>query len=73
MEQVFLGLMWSPRTPVAVILCIYVSMHVKPRLMRQECPLRIDLIFVADYRNQLEKPTLLAVSRGCKAWIAVVL
>jgi hypothetical protein len=49
-----------------IILRIYVSLQVKPRFIRKECQLRIDLTF-DDCRNQLHKLTLLAGSRGCKA------
>jgi hypothetical protein len=40
MERNFVG-----ETPVAIILRIYVSLQVKPRFIRKECQLRIDVTF----------------------------
>jgi hypothetical protein len=34
---------------------IYVSLQVKPRFIRKECQLRINLTFDEDCRNQLQK------------------
>jgi hypothetical protein len=61
-------LLW---TSLSIILLIYVSLQVK-QLVRKQYQLRINSPLTTDYRNQLQKLTLLAGSHSYKAWIAVV-
>jgi hypothetical protein len=55
--------MWILWIPVAIILCIFVSLQLKPRFIRKECQLRIDLTF----DDRLYKP---AVKMNPANWIA---
>jgi hypothetical protein len=45
--------MWILWNPVAIILRVYASLQMKPRLIRKECQLRINPIF----NDRLYKPT----------------
>jgi hypothetical protein len=69
----FRGLHVDSVNSAAIILRSYVSLQVKPRFVRKECKLRIDLPSTTDCRNQLQKLTPLAGVRSCKARIVVVL
>jgi hypothetical protein len=67
MEQHFVGSMWIPWTSVAIILRIYVSLQVKPRFITKNVNCGSISPLATDCKNQLQKWTLLAGSRGCKA------
>jgi hypothetical protein len=56
-------------TPVAVILCIYVSLQVKPRFIKKNINCRLISPSTTECRNQLQKWTLLAGSHGCKVCV----
>jgi hypothetical protein len=40
-----MGEMWILRTPASISLRIYVSLRVKPRFIRKECQMRVDITF----------------------------
>jgi hypothetical protein len=65
--------MWILWTSVAIILRIYVSLQAKPRFIRKNINCGSSSPSTTDCRNQLQKWILIAGSRGCKAWITIVL
>jgi hypothetical protein len=69
MEQGFMDCMCILWTPVAIILCIYVSLEVKPHFIKKN----VNCGLISDWRNQMQKWTLLAGLHSCKAWITVIL
>jgi hypothetical protein len=59
---------------IIIILRIYVSLQVKPPSSSEKNVSRSSIsASTTDCRNELKKWTLLAGSRGCKAWIIVIL
>jgi hypothetical protein len=61
--------MWILWTLVAIILRMYVFLLVKPHFVRKMSTADRSHLQWQDYRNQLQKRTLLAGSRGCRACV----
>jgi hypothetical protein len=69
MERDFVGKMSNPRTRVAIILHIYVSLQVKLPFIEKNANCGSISPSTTDCKNQLQKWTLLTGSRGCKACV----